>query len=184
MGDCKLVNSIRWSVFLASYTEEHTSMTTPDGMEYSMGQFTPAQLRTMAENDPRVTVMEHTWDRSYEPYAASRVEAIVSRLKSITMASSSAEAARKEANEDEELCTFGQRYKLLFEKMTTPEFVADPRAIQAVLSLIDIRQRVESGRLSARTAEEHAAGIAIRKALEDDEARKSDDSQSRIEEVD
>ena len=158
--------------------------TTPDGMEYSMGQFTPAQLRAMAEDDPRVTVMEHTWDRNYEPYVASRVEAIVTRLKSITITCSSAEAARAEANKDEELCDFGQRYKLLFEKMTTPEFVADPRAIQAVLSLIDIRQRVETGRLSARTAEEHAAGIAIRKALKDDEAKKNDDSQSRIEEVD
>lgn len=138
----------------------------PD-LQYTVGQFTPDELRLRAENDPSVIVMQHAWDRTYEPYEAERVAHLVNMLADITRGAATEEEARALATENDELRVFGERYGLLYRKMTTPAFVADPRAVQAVLSLVDLRQRVERGQLSARSGEEHAAGIAIRKALLD-----------------
>lgn len=143
---------------------------------YTVQQHTPEQLRKLAERDKSVIVMENTYDRRYEPKPAKSVSELVRRLRAITLKATTPEEARRVANADAELSAFGKQYAVLFAKMTTPAFVQDERAILAVEALIDTRARVERGELSARVAEETAAGVAIRKAMADDT--------SRVEEVD
>ena len=139
--------------------------------DYTVQSFTPEQMRRMAENDPSVIVMQNTHDRTYEPLKSNNVTDIVNRLKVLTLELKAQDIVRAKAQEDPVLKDFSSKYKVLFEKMTTLEFVQDDRALNAIAALIDTRAKVERGELSARVAEETAAAVAIRKAIDDDKGR-------------
>jgi len=156
----------------------HVAMSSPSDVEYEIKSFTPAQMARMARERKDVIVMENTYDRTYAPLPSADVGARVRALIELTRAASSADDARARARANPALKAFGDDYRVLFDKLTTPEFVADPVAVRAVERLVQTRAQVERGELSAREAEETAASVAIRAAIEETQSRVQEEAVS------
>ena len=65
---------------------------------------------------------------------------------------------------DEVILGFALTHRVFFEKLTTPEFVSDPRALQAVRTLIATKKRVDRGEITDTEAKHFAAGVALQQA--------------------
>lgn len=159
-------------------TTTTTRVPTMSNMDYEIKSFTPAEMARMARERKDVIVMENTYDRTYAPLPSTDVGTRVRALIEITRSSKDADDARRRARDDPELKAFGDDYRVLFDKLTTPEFVADPVAVRAVERLVQTRAQVERGELSAREAEETAASVAVRAAIEETQSRVQEEAVS------
>lgn len=147
-------------------------------MQYNLHKLTADDMARLAQRDD-VTVMTEVHDRVYDPWPLARVSACVHRLIAFTAAASpdeTVDAIRARAiADDEEFGEFSRTHQLWFERMTTPTFVADPRAIVATKALLATRARMEEGHITEQQAREHAAGVALRHAVEESRARPTEE---------
>ena len=128
--------------------------------------FTTEQLQELAAQ-PGVTVLNPTHDLEYQPWVSSKVEVCISKLAVITLETNDIQEARRRALEDDELVEFSLTYEHFFKMMTTPSFVKDERARNAISHLIETKRDIEAGVVSATRAGEEVVKMALQSVIGD-----------------
>lgn len=166
-------------------------------MNYRVARLNEEELRKLAAERDDVVVYTETHDRVYEPWDSARLRRTVDKLCELTLRYSDTDDASclrgRVVAEDADVAEFSNTHARMFEKLTTPDFVRDPRALKAMYTLIATYDRMRQGVISEEDARTHAAGVAIRHALETDSssdatngslpASAADATESRVEEV-
>ena len=140
-------------------------------MDYSYARLTQADIERIAQQDG-VTVMKETYDREYDEWTVEKVTKCVDALVGYTKICidegiDDVKTIRRGAIKlDEQLLGFAVTHRVFFEKLTTPEFVSDARALTAVRALIATKRRVDRGEITDTEAKHYAAGVALQQATD------------------
>jgi hypothetical protein len=138
-------------------------------MKHSYARLTEDDLRRIAQQDG-ATVMKETYEREYDQWSIEQVTACVDALVGYTTICVDEgivdiKTIRRGALKlNEQILGFALTHRIFFEKLTTPEFVSDTRALRAVRALIAMKRRVDCGEITDTEARQHAAGVALQHA--------------------
>lgn len=129
-------------------------------MRKKIGCFSEEQLREYA-SQPGVTVMQPAHDITYAPLASDQVAAIVDELVELT-ASSAPPSVREAVARSPRLSQFASTHKVMYAKLTDPDFVSRPGNVALLKRLIEQRSLVESGAQDEVQAKANASDIALK----------------------
>lgn len=117
-----------------------------------MTGLTKERLQELAQRDDCV-VYEPTHDVVFIPWAASRVRDCVRRIaRAAARCRDEAEARSKVAGLTD-VAEFEEKYQTMFQRLVQPEFSRNEAHLQIMLSMIEVRARVESGAISESEAQ-------------------------------
>lgn len=116
---------------------------------------------------PNTVVYEPTHSMQFDPWPADKVERFVQKIVSHTRHSETDDKAKiqKELTNDTDMCEFAARYKTFFEKLTDKAFCSDEKHVEMVLSMLDIRRKVEQNGLSEQDAKVQCADAALKSLI-------------------
>jgi hypothetical protein len=134
-------------------------------MKRTVGTFTKEQLAEIA-NRPNHIVYEPTHDFHFEPWKSEQVAAVTTAIIQKTKEwEGTPDALRKELTNDTQICEFAARYKVFFDKLTTPEFVADDKHLKVLQGMLSVRANVDNGTLSEEEAKTQCADLALKSLI-------------------
>lgn len=125
-----------------------------------MQNLTQERLEELAHT-PNVTVMKPQYDVTFDPWPDDRLQDCIKRLTRITRSSKDESDARETASKDPDLMQFAQVYQTFFKKLTSPEFVNDRRAMEAMMALVALRRRANTHEISENEANAQAVGVVM-----------------------
>ena len=131
-------------------------------MQKSVGCFTDETLRELAEK-PNVTVMQPTHDLIFDPWPTKKVLFIVNNIAQTTKSNIDKEVniIREICYKKEHVLEFSQKYKMIFEKITTPSFVKVDDNMKVLNKMIFMKAAVDSNMKTENAAKAEIADIAL-----------------------
>ena len=130
-------------------------------MKKSVGCFSEQKLKELA-SQPNTTVMQPTYDTIFEPWPAARVHEVMDQLAAVTIKYNSVDKVREECSKNQSFVEFSQKYKVMYDKMTTPLFVKDSENIKVLKKLILLKAAVDQNITSQEDAQAQASDIALK----------------------
>ena len=137
-------------------------------MKTSMNFMTERDVEKMAGSDPQKTVMKAVYDHIFQPWPMDVVYRCVDRIKTCTLELRDKERVEEKIRADDELSRFVHDHKTLGSKLTDIAFCKDERAIHALLSILDIRNKMVQGKMTESDARSGVSEVALRAAMPPD----------------
>lgn len=125
---------------------------------------TPQHILDKANEDPRVTVLEYTYDRELPPLDAETVARYLKTIRAefvqlLHQTSSSDTDLRHRLKTHKQFADFAERYPMLFSKITNRDIVTSDALMSAVYFQVYVLEQVQKGAMT-----ESQAQAAIAKA--------------------
>lgn len=133
--------------------------------QHRMGAFTEEQLQSLADRDDTV-VMQHTWDRQYDPWKSSEMTTVVANLCSFCLqqygAGHDADQVRRLARQQVTGAdSLAKTHKKVFEVITTHAVLTNPDQMKVVHYMLGANETLQSGAVSEEQAKMGVAAFAM-----------------------
>jgi hypothetical protein len=137
-------------------------------MNHTFEMHTPDSIARLAAENPNVTVMKESYDRTFVPLPARVVEARARRACAVAAQHSTAEDVRALLAKDEDMVEFSEKYQTMYRRVTDPVFVRDEHNVATLFKMIGVYQGAERGHFGSRDANGKAMALAIDHKLQAD----------------
>lgn len=125
----------------------------PSARSSTIANLTPENLARLAERDDTV-VYQPTHDTIFEPWPATRVRRCATFIVSVARGCATEEDARNRLRAvGGDMTEFEAKYQLMFQRLTEPDIARNKGHVEIILSMIDLRDRMDRGTLSEEGAQ-------------------------------
>lgn len=136
-------------------------------MKQSMEMHTPSSLAKLAAEDPSVTVMTESYERTFEPLSSVELTRTIGEAAEITRGSKSQEEAKQKLDSLRGMTAFSENYKTLYSKVTNPDFVKNPTNMATLYRLVRTTAMLQQGKLSSADANKKAMSVVVEHEIND-----------------
>lgn len=133
--------------------------------QHRMGAFTQEQLQSLADQEDTV-VMQHTWDRQYEPWKSSEMNTIVANLCSFCLQQyeagrDAAQVRRMARQQVTGADALANTHKKMFEVVTNHAVLTNPDQMRVVHYMLGANDTLQSGAVTEEQAKMSVAAFAM-----------------------
>lgn len=139
-------------------------------MRRRLASLSPAELEDLASAKDSV-VMKPVYDTEFEPWEESRLVAAIERLQKIALSAASKEATQREAAGDAELEQMRVTYKLLYERVSSPEIARNVNLMNCIWFMVRTFARMKANEIGETEAKALASDRALTELLKQGRAQ-------------
>lgn len=135
-------------------------------MKKTVGCFSDEKLEELA-GQPNTIVMQPTYTTVFEPWPAHQVKRMIGRLADITRTKKtlSVEEIRDYCHTLRDVEDFAHKYKIMYEKLTTPLFVEDEENVNILYKMVDLKNAVDQNATTDEMARATVSDMTLKSLM-------------------